>query len=289
MSAHSRCGGSPARSLVTRRQVVRGLGLAGLAGGAGWVVGACAASRAGAGDYAVARPAATLRCVSWNIRHGQGMDGAVDLERIGVTLARLAPDLVLLQEVDRGCMRSGGVDQARALGEQLGCASVFAAHRAFDGGEYGLAALSRTGFIGQRALVLDAAPRPLVALAVTIAVEGSASLTAVGVHLVDTVEQRTAEVRAITAYLDAVSGPVLVCGDFNSVRDSPPLGAFEGYDCALPEPPRETFPADAPVREIDFVLTRASGGAGVVRAWVDSEALASDHRPVVADIALRSL
>jgi len=45
-------------------------------------------------------------------RHGEGMDGRIDVERITNVIAPMNPDLVALQEVDRNCTRSGNQDIA---------------------------------------------------------------------------------------------------------------------------------------------------------------------------------
>jgi endonuclease/exonuclease/phosphatase family metal-dependent hydrolase len=55
-----------------------------------------------------------LTIVSWNIERG------VQLPRIAAALKSLEPDVVLLQEVDRYCNRSGNRDIARELGMTLG-------------------------------------------------------------------------------------------------------------------------------------------------------------------------
>ena len=54
----------------------------------------------------------SLRLVSYNIHHGEGMDRKLDLARIAAYLRAQAPDVVALQEVDQGCRRSGQVKQA---------------------------------------------------------------------------------------------------------------------------------------------------------------------------------
>src|SRR6266542_3899678 len=54
-----------------------------------------------------------LRIVTWNIARG------VRLQKIVTTLKALEPDIVLLQEVDRYCKRSGSLDVARELGRLL--------------------------------------------------------------------------------------------------------------------------------------------------------------------------
>lgn len=223
--------------------------------------------------------------MTWNIRHGAGTDGRVDLERTAATLAGLVPDIVLLQEVDRGCRRSGGVDQAALLGERLGLASVFAAHRPFDGGEYGLALLARPLVLGSRAVPLRAAPRPLVALEAELDLGLAEPLTIVVVHLVDTLEQRAAEAREVAQRLALLRGPWLVGGDFNGPRDTAPLEAFVAGVVATPVEPRETFPAEAPVREIDFLVAGPAVRTKWTSAWVHAEGIASDHRPVVGRLA----
>jgi len=228
---------------------------------------------------------AELCCVTWNIRHGEGTDGRVDLERTATTLVGLAPDIVLLQEVDRGCRRSGGVDQAARLGERLGLVSVFAAHRPFEGGEYGLALLSRPQVLASRAVPLLAAPRPLVALEAQLDVCLAEPLTVVVVHLVDTVEQRAAEAREVAARLALARGPWLVGGDFNGPRNTAPLSPFQTGVLASPPAPRETYPADAPVREIDFLIAGPAELVAWTSAWVPAEGVGSDHRPVVGRLA----
>jgi len=54
-----------------------------------------------------------VRLVSWNIERG------VQFQKIAAALTDLKPDVVLLQEVDRYCNRSGNRDIARELGEAL--------------------------------------------------------------------------------------------------------------------------------------------------------------------------
>lgn len=61
-----------------------------------------------------ARGGRPLAVVSWNIERG------VQFQKIFTTLRALEPDVILLQEVDRYCRRSGNRDVARDLGRLLG-------------------------------------------------------------------------------------------------------------------------------------------------------------------------
>ena len=45
--------------------------------------------------------------LSYNIHHGEGTDGKLDLARIAAVIKAAKPDLVVLQEVDRNTTRTG--------------------------------------------------------------------------------------------------------------------------------------------------------------------------------------
>lgn len=62
----------------------------------------------------------SVRLVSFNIRHGLMPDGRVDLGFLGDALSRLRGDVVVLQEVDRGQVRSGGADTAQEVAAAVG-------------------------------------------------------------------------------------------------------------------------------------------------------------------------
>jgi len=85
----------------------------------------------------------TVRVLTYNIHHGEGMDGQIDLERIAAVIRETEADLVALQEVDRGVERTSRADQPGHLGELAGMHAVFEKNIAYQGGEYGNAVLSR--------------------------------------------------------------------------------------------------------------------------------------------------
>lgn len=66
-----------------------------------------------AGMASGARAGRPLTVVSWNIERG------LQFQKIVTTLRALAPDVILLQEVDRYCRRSGNRDVARDLAQLL--------------------------------------------------------------------------------------------------------------------------------------------------------------------------
>ena len=56
-----------------------------------------------------------MKILTYNIRHGRGMDDKVDIERIASVLAVSEADLICLQEIDQGLPRSRSVHQTQWL------------------------------------------------------------------------------------------------------------------------------------------------------------------------------
>ena len=110
----------------------------------------------------------TLRIAAYNVRHGLGMDGTLDLERIANVLRPLAADVITLQEIDRGVERTNGVDQAQRLGALLGMSAHFGDFMPYQGGEYGMAVLSRLPVLGVMNHRLPDGDEPRTALEVTV-------------------------------------------------------------------------------------------------------------------------
>ena len=238
------------------------------------------------------REAAPVRVVTYNVRHGAGMDGRVDLVRTAKTLADLSPDLVALQEVDERVARSGRIDQAAALARALGMQHVFASFMDHQSGRYGLAVLSRLPIRSQRTIPLPLGDEPRVALLVEVELPGGGAASFVCVHFnwVADDAKRYAQAAALCAELDRLQTPWLVAGDYNDVAGSRTLALFDerAQNASKPDGARFTFPADGPDREIDFVYVAPKGRWDVREVRVVDERMASDHRPVLAVLALHA-
>ncbi len=72
-----------------------------------------------------------------------GKTGLIDIDAIARVINDAHPDIVALQEVDKGTARSGAIDEAKLLAEKTGLQYQFYKAIDHDGGEYGLAILSR--------------------------------------------------------------------------------------------------------------------------------------------------
>jgi len=226
---------------------------------------------------------ATLRVAAYNIKHGLGMDSVIDLERVANVLRPLDADVITLQEMDTGVTRTQGVDQAHRLGELLGMEAFFGDFMPYQGGEYGMAVLSRLPVLGVTNVRLPDGEEPRTALEVRVAVgPDSRPVSVVGIHFYMTPEERLAQADSLSRYFAEVEHPVVLAGDFNSRRGDIVLGNLRehGWFVVDKDGPIETFPSDVPAREIDFVMLRPGSAFEVVEHRVIAEAVASDHRPI---------
>ena len=224
----------------------------------------------------------TLKVVCWNVHHGAGMDGRIDLERIAKVIAAEKPDLVALQEVDNRCSRSGKVDQCAELARLTGLTGYFGRAMDFGGGQYGQAVLSRHPVKSTRVHKLPGRGEPRIAFEAVVCWRG-AEVRFVSTHLDLDGEQRLEQARTLVGLLEKDARPLVLCGDFNDVRGSPTIEAFSAAFSNMDKaPPALTCPADHPTKEIDFVFLK--GFRAVKPVKVLPETVASDHRPLVAEV-----
>jgi endonuclease/exonuclease/phosphatase family metal-dependent hydrolase len=235
----------------------------------GWFVGISAAEE-------------PLRIVCWNIHHGAGMDGRIDLERVAKVIAAEKPDLVALQEVDKSCTRSGMVDQCAELARLTGMTGHFGRAMDFGGGEYGQAILSKHPVKSVRVHPLPGDGEPRIAFEAVVTWRGM-DIRFASTHLDLDAERRLAQAKTLVGLLEKDTRPLVLCGDFNDVPGSPTIAAvsavFSNMDKA---PPALTCPADRPTAEIDFVFLK--GFRAVKPLVVLPESVASDHRPLLAEV-----
>jgi endonuclease/exonuclease/phosphatase family metal-dependent hydrolase len=234
-----------------------------------------------------------LNVMSYNIHVGIGMDKQLDLARIAEVIRRQRVDLVGLQEVDRGVERTGRVDEIKELARLTGMDYAFAHNLDYQGGQYGVAVLSRFPIlaIDHRRYANRRERERRGFIRVEVEVEGR-RLNFVTTHLdYQLLDGRIFETEQLLAALADVRGPLVVTGDFN---EEPGVGAYElmlkagfadGWTRAGTRDPAggHTYPADKPVKRIDYVFYRGLGDAEASGATAP-DTLASDHRPVVVSL-----
>ncbi|MDA7979816.1 MAG: endonuclease/exonuclease/phosphatase family protein [Pirellulales bacterium] len=229
---------------------------------------------------------ATLTVLSYNIKHGYGMDGRVDLSRSAALIKRLNPDLVALQEIDKATERTKRVDQAKALGHMTRMHANFGRFFDFQGGEYGMAILSKNKPSDARNHRLPDGREPRTSLAITvIPVENGPEIVFVGIHFYATAEERLAQAEKLLEILKSETRPVILAGDFNSRPGSDVMKLFaDGWTIPDKGEDRLTIPSDKPRSEIDFIIFRGLEGWELKKIDVLEEPLISDHRPVLLEL-----
>ena len=229
--------------------------------------------------------------MTYNIHVGVGMDKKLDLQRIADVINKEKPDLVGLQEVDRGVKRTEGKDEIAELAAMTKMEFAFAPNLDYQGGKYGVAILSRLPirktvhfmFNNKR----EAERRGM--LEIEIDLDGKL-VTFVTTHLDYQYEDgRLFEAGQLLKLLLDTDGPLIVVADLN---DTPDGSAYKLIDVPFDDAwiaskakgDGFSYPADKPVKRIDHIFYR--GHVRSKKAWV-VETLASDHVPVVAELEIQ--
>lgn len=230
---------------------------------------------------------AALRCLSWNVHKCRGGDGVRDPERILRTIARIGPDIAVLQEADLKFGKNRALiepEQAMKLAGMRVC----------------IPELPRSGCIGWRGNALLAKDWICLVSSESIALPSleprgaviwklSASgkvFEVIGLHLgLLSVFRLLQATRVAKAIASRENVPAIVAGDTNDWRsgsmDMHPIELVLGAAAAR----HRTFPAKRPMLALDRIA--AGKGAVIEAAWTDCCASrASDHVPVVSEIKL---
>jgi endonuclease/exonuclease/phosphatase family metal-dependent hydrolase len=235
----------------------------------------------------------SLRVMTYNIHVGIGMDKKLDLQRIADVIKKEDPDLVGLQEVDRGVQRTQRIDEIAELAKLTRMDYAFAFNLPYQGGQYGVAILSRLPIRATEHRhfknLREAERRGFIRAEVSF---HGRKLHFVTTHLDYQYDDgRLFETQQLIDALKDIKESLIVVGDFNDVPagKSYPL-MLKGFEDAWAKGRSQdqgfSYPADKPVKRIDYVFTRRSDSVRTKRVWVVNT-LASDHVPVVADLELK--
>lgn len=246
-------------------------------------------------------PERSVRVLVYNIHAGKDAAGTPNLEQVARLILDRSADVVLLQEVDRGTRRSGGVDQLQVLMDATELDGAFGRTLDYDGGLYGIAALSRGGFGYEDTIPLRVMPpqaraggsrEPRGAL-VTVVQSRFGRWQAITTHLDASAgdeyrQQEADELREILRVRQATGNPVLLGGDMNATPDSAVIKKLLGFglrdawaECGKGD--GFTFPASNPIKRIDYLFL-----TGTLRCTsaevIDTQA--SDHRPLLVTMSM---
>lgn len=234
------------------------------------------------------KKADSLKVMTYNIHHANppAQAGVIDLQAIADVIKSQSPDLVALQELDVLTPRSGNVDQVKKLAELTGMYSYFSKGIDYDGGEYGVAILSKFKINKTERFPLpfkeglQAEQRSLAIVNVTLANGNKLDFACTHLDLKD--EHRLLQVAEINKVLGNRKNEVILAGDLNLTASNPAMAILEKHftrsceqNCA------PTIPDVNPDKEIDFILLKKKSKLKVASHKVINDVHASDHLPLV--------
>jgi len=245
------------------------------------------------------RKDSSLRVLVFNIHAGKDAAGKDNIADLATLIRTTRADVILLQEVDRGTNRSGKIDQVQALMGATRFSGVFGRSLDYDGGQYGIAAFARRGFVFNETIDLPVTPvqtraggshEPRAALLAS-AITREERLQVLTTHLDPSAEEtyRLQEAQLVLNIVRARASaetPVLVGGDFNAEPESAVVRKLR--DGGLRDAWTEcghgdglTYPADQPRKRIDYLFLT---GALRCSAAEVLDTRISDHRPLLVTL-----
>jgi endonuclease/exonuclease/phosphatase family metal-dependent hydrolase len=236
--------------------------------------------------------ARSLRILTYNIHHGEGRDGVLDLQRIASVINSAQPDLVALQELDQGTTRTQQHLELDELAEMTGLSGFFGKTINYQGGAYGNGVLVNPAF---EVLTLEnhTLPNPangeqrkVMELHMRIDDDGtSRRFDFFAAHLDNSSgTNRQAQVEFINNLVVDSNTPAILGGDFNFDDQGAAYATLvtQWNDITAANPGRSG--------QIDYVVNRAADQWRIVqqgRFIVNTTtAVASDHYPLLAVLEL---
>ena len=207
-----------------------------------------------------------LRIMSYNVHGCKGMDGRISTDRIVKVISRYNPDVVALQELDAGRLRSFGIDQAESIARDLGMSFQFHPATCHKGEQYGNAILSRYPMeVIKKDNLPRLSPRKLLesrgAIWVMVDYQGT-KISIINTHLSLWPKEQLLQINTLLGsdwlHQPDYSGPTIICGDLNTSPNSTVYKeickTFKDSQLMLSgHMPLKTWGSRFPIRRIDHI------------------------------------
>lgn len=247
-----------------------------------------------------------LNVVTYNIAAAR----VAPIDDIANAIKTLNADLIALNEVDNNTGRSGKLNQVAKLAELTNMYSAFGKAIDFDGGEYGVAILSKYPIEKQQVFALPSGEdeqRVLLVIQVNHP-DFDAPILFMTTHLSWQEDpalrmQQIREIANITIgntdslFAEIASQIKILAGDFNDVIGSAPLAELQRYWHLVEDKTNDirTWPAINPAIDLDHILTYRGQRWEVEKMVTPNQQATwqqinwpavSDHVPVMASLRL---
>ena len=230
-----------------------------------------------------------MRLMTYNIQSGRDAYKNLDLSASENTIREFSPDILALNEVRMKKLDVGDTEQAKVLAENLSMHYYFAKAIDYNGGEYGIALLSRFPIVRAEGIPVPPLPEEKrekryedrVLLKAELDVNGKTVFVFVSHFGLSNAERESATALFETE-IAKIEAPAVFMGDLNMKPEDALVGRIKKYLTDLSE--NESFMTHHTLTledRIDYIF--ASNHLSCEKIF-SPFSLASDHLPIVADV-----
>ena len=240
-----------------------------------------------------------LKVLTFNILGGRNVDGKRDVTRLAKIIKVLDPDIVAMQEVDKGTGRMQGRDTTAELAKLTGMYQAYGKAMDYDGGLYGEAVLSKYPIkqIKNYPLPAEKGAEPRAALTVKVNIPGiDAEYLFIATHLdhLSKETNRIMQAHKLNEIISSQEQNYIIAGDMNAEPDSKTMkilsekAQFTPKSLHLP-----TYSSSKPKVKIDWIGTDKSGNwklqesftadklKDAPKGWKELLLITTDHFPLM--------
>ncbi|MBE5791334.1 MAG: hypothetical protein E7322_04150 [Clostridiales bacterium] len=230
-----------------------------------------------------------MRLMTYNIQSGRDAYKNLDLSRCEETIREFDPDILALNEVRMKTKDVGETEQAKVLSENLNMHFFFAKAIDYNGGEYGIALLSKFPILSAEGIPVPPLPEEKrearyedrVLLKAELDVNGKRVFAFVS-HFGLSNAERISATELFEREIAKVKDPAIFMGDLNMKPDDELIQRIKRYIRDLSE--NESFLTHHTLTledRIDYIF--ASNHFACEKVF-SPFSTASDHLPIVADV-----
>ena len=225
-----------------------------------------------------------IKLMTYNVRHGNGMDNVLDCERIANIIRKSGAQFIGIQELDSVTQRSNQRDILKELAIEARLYPTFGKAIDFGGGGYGIGILSV-----EKPLKVHRIPLPGREEARLLLVAEFSRFVLANIHMSLTPEDAEASLPIILKEAERWNKPFFLVGDWNTLPDGKFVKDLSKSFKIISKTKQATYPAPKPTECIDYIALYQADKQPIVNlaSKVIEDTIASDHRPVINTVQFK--